>query len=156
MKASLREAYREVFGRSLAAHDAGDDALMTMELYKHWVVLGRPPLITLSRLKFFVVNAHSFIPAHQRAAHLWAFLRPRSRDRDVVIERDDGANRYQLKFRQAEEREAFLFDVRQAITEMDDSTVASWGEPVIVDTAPSGSYSIQCGAFVLHVYDIPR
>ena len=36
----------------------GDDALMTMELYKHWVGLGQPDRIELTGLQFYVVNAH--------------------------------------------------------------------------------------------------
>ena len=69
-KASLSEVYRNVFGRSLVAHDAGDDALMTMELYKHWVGMGRPAGIVVP-LSFYVVNAHSFNPPTERHSLLW-------------------------------------------------------------------------------------
>jgi hypothetical protein len=150
-KCSLSEAYKEVFGRVLEAHDAGDDAMMTMELYRNWLSVGRPAKITMN-LSFFVVNAHGF--KGDRAAYLWNFLRPRRADRDVVIEKDDGINKYQLKFRQEAEGEAFLQQVRRAIADKADPAVAMG--PSLPADAPEGSLSIDCGAFQLHLYQLIR
>jgi hypothetical protein len=43
-KCRLAEAYRAVFSRDLAAHDACDDAKMTMELFNHWRRAGMAPI----------------------------------------------------------------------------------------------------------------
>jgi hypothetical protein len=149
-KCKLSEAYKEVTGRMLEAHDAGDDAMMTMELYKHWLTAGKPAKITMN-LSFFVVNVHNF--QGDRAAHLWNFLRPRRADRDVVIDEDDGC-KYKLKFRLEAERDAYLQQVRRAIADKADPAV-NMG-PSLPGESPVGSQRIDCGAFQLHLYQQVR
>jgi hypothetical protein len=147
-KCTLGEAYRGTFGRSLVSHNAGDDALMTMELYKHHVALGRPAKITVD-LTWFVVTAHNFQPAGQRSTHLWQFLRPRTRDTDVVKEaHDEATGKVTFKFRLQAERDVFLVQVKQALG-------SSWGAPAMAANPP-GSHEHRCGAFVLHVRNETR
>lgn len=151
-KCQLVEAYRGIFGRSLVAHDAGDDAVMTMELYKHWVLANRPARVPID-LRFFVVNAHSFRPAELRAMYLWNFLRPMRAERDVVIENDSGENRYQLKFRREEEREAYLAHVRAQIDASGDPAAVAFGT---LERNDDGSRFVSCRAFKLHLYEQDR
>ena len=96
----------------------------------------------------------------------------------MVLERDDGSNKYKLRFRAEEEREAYLtlvqrriakFAAEQRATAMDvgggvglASTEAeawrrqrvAWGDPVPLET--SMGLECECLAFKLHVFDAER
>ena len=152
-KLQLGEAYRHVFGRELVAHNAGDDALMTMELYNHWWKMQpRPDRIPIA-LQFYVVNAHSFMPSDQRKEHLWDFLRLVRGERDVLTEQDmQDRNAYKFKFRLEQEREAFLGEVRNRIQ----GRGLTFGPQQPFEGDYSAGCNIKCGVFKLHLYEENR
>lgn len=148
-KCTLAEAYTAVFTRTMSAHDAADDAAMTMELYRYWRDAGSPDRISIA-VAFHVVNAHTFAP-DRRSELLWRFLRPTRRDRDVVIERDDGENVFQLKFRRLADRDAFVTELRRRVREDGPPHGVWWGQEVPGE--PQGSVQVNCGAFRIHLFE---
>ena len=145
------------------AHNAGDDAKMTMELYSFWLQKGQPDSIPIASLRWHIVNVHSFSEQH-RIEILWNILRPIRAERDVVIEdqrqREGKAFTYKLKFRLREELEAYLMLIRGRITknEMQSTKSAkgyslSWRK---VQDVSTGGKKFDCTAFKLHVYEQGR
>lgn len=117
-KCKLQEAYSTVFRRAFSAHNAGDDAKVTMELYHYWKEAARSQTVKID-LSFYAVTWHSFGALTElklsRGDVLWKFLRPVTNDREVVLEDDDGKNAYKLRFRQREDRDAYLHVVQRRL-----------------------------------------
>ena len=152
-KCQLSEAYNFVFGRQLSAHDAGDDAQMTMELYKHWCDLGNPLHIPIP-LKFYNVTVHRFDNAGHRAQCLWTFLRPvdsAGRLFKGMKERDDGTT-FKLRFRQKEHQIDYVRFVAERIQGSSDPS-AQVSQP---QSLSIGGLEIDCGAFKMHLTEVDR
>jgi len=152
-KCKLTEAYRSVFRRNFAAHNAGDDAKVTMELYHYWKDTAKGEIVRFA-LKFYCVNWHCFKLGSigmSRGDVLWKFLRPRSTDRQVVLEEDDGKNAYKLKFRQKTDRAAYLLLVKRRLQE---NKINPQGKPLKL--AGGKGTEIDFGYFRSHVYEIVR
>ena len=153
-KCQLGECYKFIFGRSMNAHNAGDDARMTMELYNYWIQSKSPPSIPITSLCWHVVNVHTFQEIRLRKNILWDILRPIRGERDYVIEEKprEGVTTYKLKFRAEEERDGYLMLVRSRVRHhMNLRTYElSWKE-----TDDVGDH-IDCTAFKIHVYNKER
>jgi len=152
-KCQLSEAYNFIFARRLSAHDAGDDAQMTMELYKHWCDLGKPSHIPVP-LKFYTVTVHRFDNASHRAQHLWDFLRPvdtTGQRFEGMRETDDGT-KLKLRFRQKEHVDDYLNAVKERILRISNPSV-QMPQPQSVSI---GGFEINCGAFRIHITEVDR
>lgn len=116
-KCQLSEAYREIFGRQGAAHDACGDARMTMELYNWWCAhnMQAAPL----HLRWHYVKWHS-ITADNYETFRWSVLRPERSDRSTCIEEVDDAvaREFVLKFRSEGERVAYWNLVKRRLCSM--------------------------------------
>ena len=141
-KCQLSEAYNFTFARDLSAHNAGDDARMTMELYKHWCNLKCPDRISI-HLKFYNITIRNFKPAQNRAHYLWTFLRV---NRAGVKEKDE-KDLYKVRFRREEHRQEYLGNVAARIQRHTDRTV-KWQNP---QPCRLGGQEIDCGAFVIYL-----
>lgn len=120
-KCQLSEAFRHVFSRQANAHNAGDDAKMTMELYKQWVRDGRKQCIVVP-LKWFCVSWANFCKGKDsRYRLLWTVLRPDRMDRATVsvldmFEKSRGTDdTFSMRFRTSADREAYLHRVMERI-----------------------------------------
>ena len=159
-KCQLGECYKFIFGRSMNAHNAGDDAKMTMELYNYWIKKGSPASIEVKSLCWHIVNVHSFSEQH-RIEILWNILRPIRAERDVVIEdqrqREGKAFTYKLKFRLREELEAYLMIVRTRVDQYIQSNTypLSWTRTDL-DNGKDNGYQVDCQSFKLHLYHYTR
>mmetsp|Transcript_1991 Transcript_1991/g.3778 ORF Transcript_1991/g.3778 Transcript_1991/m.3778 type:complete len:369 (-) Transcript_1991:707-1813(-) len=152
-KCKLIEAYRTVFRRNFPAHNAGDDAKVTMELYHYWNEAAKGQIVKID-LNFYCINWHYFKLGSigmSRGDVLWKFLRPRTNDRDVVIEEDDGKNAYKLKFRLKADRDAYVLLVKRRL---EDNKIFPHGKPVRV--AGGRGTEMDFGHFRSHVYDVVR
>eukprot|EP00471_Norrisiella_sphaerica_P009391 CAMPEP_0184501776 /NCGR_PEP_ID=MMETSP0113_2-20130426/48517_1 /TAXON_ID=91329 /ORGANISM="Norrisiella sphaerica, Strain BC52" /LENGTH=356 /DNA_ID=CAMNT_0026890657 /DNA_START=99 /DNA_END=1169 /DNA_ORIENTATION=- len=152
-KCKLIEAYRSVFRRNFPAHNAGDDAKVTMELYHYWNEAAKGQIVRID-LNFFCINWHYFklgSTGMSRGDVLWKFLRPRTNDRDVVIEEDDGKNAYKLKFRLKADRDAYVLMVKRRLEE---NNIFPQGK--LIRVAGGRGTEIDFGFFRSHVYEIVR
>ena len=120
-KCQLSEAFRHVCSRQTNAHNAGDDAKMTMELYNVWERGGRKREI-LVPIRWYCIQWDRFQGnAADRYKLLWTVLRPERLDRQVVLIRDmfeisGGANdTFSMRFRSNADREGYLRKVLDRI-----------------------------------------
>lgn len=112
-KCQLGEAYRAVFSRDLVAHDACDDAKMTMELFTHWRRAGMAPIRL--PMSWYYVRWKGIAPQHYDVLR-WDVLRPEKLDRDTCREEEvdaaDGGREcpreYRLRFRRVSDRVAYF------------------------------------------------
>lgn len=108
-KCQLGEAYRAVFLRDLVAHDACDDAKMTMELYSHWRRAGMAPIRL--PMSWYYVHWKGLAPPLYDVLR-WDALRPEKLDRDTCREEEvdaaDGGREYRLRFRRESDRVAYF------------------------------------------------
>jgi hypothetical protein len=158
-KCRLSEAYREIFGRELQAHDAGEDAAMTMQLYNHWLSKKTPhcpfPRIPI-RLSWFVVKAHRFNPQQDQKAYQFDFLRPLSLDSVKEIVNYVENRKYELRFRSEAEKDAYLQKVKRALATAHPPQTMG-GPTIVVEPYPAVTYS--CGnprMFELYTYKKER
>lgn len=136
-KCQLSEAYQYIFQRPAVAHDACDDAKMTMELWHHWRRSGKRQCFL--PLQWYQVKwqCSGSSPAEDFASFRWNILRPEKSDRstcieekqsDVPVPMDRRASAgedfgvfglehscyvYQLRFRQNDERTRYFNLVKQ-------------------------------------------
>eukprot|EP00466_Bigelowiella_natans_P017419 jgi/Bigna1/75165/fgenesh1_pg.33_\ len=152
-KPKLIEAYRTVFRRNFAAHNAGDDAKVTMELYHYWNEAAKGKIVKID-LNFYCITWHYFKLSStglSRGDVLWQFLRPRTNDREVVLEEDDGKNAYKLKFRQKADRDAYMLLIKRRLEE---NNIHPQGKPQRV--AGGRGTEMNFGFFRSHLYEIVR
>mmetsp|Transcript_39741 Transcript_39741/g.66572 ORF Transcript_39741/g.66572 Transcript_39741/m.66572 type:complete len:381 (-) Transcript_39741:194-1336(-) len=152
-KCKLIEAYRTVFRRNFAAHNAGDDAKVTMELYHYWNEAAKGKIVKID-LNFYCITWHYFKLSStglSRGDVLWQFLRPRTNDREVVLEEDDGKNAYKLKFRQKADRDAYMLLIKRRLEE---NNIHPQGKPQRV--AGGRGTEMNFGFFRSHLYEIVR
>jgi hypothetical protein len=142
-KCKLSEAYSFIFARHCRAHDAGDDARMTMELYNHWLNLGCPRLIPVA-LKFYKVQVKNFSMRKSREYYLWKFLR--HVDRRVATEKVDEMS-YQVRFRQEDHLLEYLREVETRICDEDDLSI-QWTR--------ISRMEIDCVAFTICITEVTR
>ena len=115
-------ADRTVFSRDAQAHDACDDAKMTMELFTHWRRAGMAPIVL--PMEWHFVHWVQMQPARWEELR-WDVLRPERCDRDTCREEElaeelaaaaaeggagavAGAREYRLRFRRASDRVAYF------------------------------------------------
>ncbi|GAB5363267.1 hypothetical protein AAMO2058_000869000 [Amorphochlora amoebiformis] len=152
-RCKLAEAYRTVFRRNFLAHNAGDDAKVTMELYHYWNEAQKRQTVRVD-LSFFCINWHCFKLSNtgmSRGDALWKFLRPRSTDREVLIEEDDGKNAYKLKYRQKADRDAYMLLVKKRLSE---HKIYPIGKPLKVGNGKGTE--VDFGVFRSHLYRVVR
>ncbi|KAG5177307.1 hypothetical protein JKP88DRAFT_248856 [Tribonema minus] len=160
-KCQLSEAYRAVFedrpAQHWGAHHAAADARLCMELFRRWRRGGCPRSVPLN-LKFYVVNVHGLRRggAHQeRHQTLFEYLRPERGNRGVVLEQDDGRN-FKLKFREENERAAYMCIVRRRMQAAHEDLGPSLPAQESGSEKVTAAVRYSCRLFTAHLYEITR